>query len=72
MTIGIVLVACRAAAVAAAAIRDDDVRFALDDIMRKLRQPLRVAIGVAFLEQDGLAFDITELSQPIPEKRDGR
>jgi hypothetical protein len=40
--------------------------------MGELRQPLRVAIGVVFVDQNRLAFDVAELGQPAAEKRGHR
>jgi len=51
---------------------DDDVRLALDDLMRELGKSLRVAIRVPFLDLDSLAFHIAELGQPISEQRGDR
>ena len=52
--------------------RDDDVGLALDDFMRELGQEVRVAVGVAFLNQDCLAVDVAELGHALAEERGSR
>ena len=66
-TIGIVLVACLAALVAAGDAGDDDIHLQANEIGGERRQPLILPLGRPILDHDVLTFDVAQLAQPLPE-----
>lgn len=49
-------------------LRNDDLDIACGKLPGEFDQPLLVSVGVAFVDHDALAFDISKISQPLPEQ----
>src|SRR5262249_59799037 len=45
-------------------VRDDDIDFAADELVRDLREPLATSIRPAIFDRDGATFDPAEFAQP--------
>ncbi len=67
MTMGIVLVACLAARIAARSSRDKDIDLELHEFGHEAWDTVQFSLSVAILNQDVFPLDITEISQPLPE-----
>src|SRR5262245_54261110 len=48
-------------------VRDDDIDFAADELVRDLRDPLATSIRPAIFDRDGATFDPAEFAQPLHE-----
>ena len=67
MTMGIVLVACLAARIAAGSCKDKHIDLELHEFGHKAGDTVQLSLSVAILNQDVFPLDVTEISQPLPE-----
>ncbi len=70
MTMGIVVVACWAARIADRPVDHEDIHLEPDQLGRERGEPLSLPVGIAVLQDDGLALDVAEVAQPVPEGLD--
>ena len=73
MTMGIVLVACLAARIADRMRWDDkDIDFELHKFVHEAWDRVPLSVSAAILDHDVFPVNMTEISQPLPQRLDVR